>query len=209
MPSRRYYSPMIWVRAVLATLLLVAVTWLGVALDVFHGSGGTLVVWLSAVLILVIPAILARDGVIAGLGVFVAGLHLVMIFMTGFSAIDGFVLETRGVQVQATATGYTRSWTEEQFTPPSKYTRDALVVVTPDGQRGIVAVNGDKPGKAVEVVADPAAAVDLHRPDEIDFGVCVGTAVVDLLMIFGWVFHAARSRFKPRRSSSETPAAAA
>jgi hypothetical protein len=199
---------MIWVRAVLTTLVLLAVTWLGVALDVFHHGGGTLVVWISAALILVVPPILARDGWIAVLGVFVAGLHLVMIFMTGFSAIDGLILETRGVRVQATATGYARSWTAEQFTPPSKYTRNALAVVTPDGQHGIVAVNGDKPGAAVEVVADPAAAVDLHRPDEIDFGVCIGTAAVDLVMIFGWVFFAARSRSKPRHPAGETPAAA-
>jgi hypothetical protein len=71
-----------------------------------------------------------------------------------------------------------------------------------------VAVNGDKPGKTVEVVADPAAVVSLHRPDEIDFGLCAGTAIVDLLMIFGWVFYAARSRFKPRRSAGKTAAAA-
>ncbi|WIX75532.1 hypothetical protein QRX50_28935 [Amycolatopsis carbonis] len=197
---------MIWVRTVLTTLALVTVTWLGVVLDVFHRSGGTLLVWISAALILVLPPILARAGWIAVLGAFVAGLHLVMIFMTGFSAVDGLVLETRGVRVQATATGYTDSWTAEQFTPPSKYTKNALVVVTPDGQRGIVAVGGDKPGTAVDVVVDPAAAVDLHRPDEIDFGVCIGVAVVDLLMIFGFVHYAARSRSKPRRSSWEVPA---
>ncbi|WP_329060957.1 hypothetical protein [Amycolatopsis sp. NBC_01480] len=197
---------MIWVRTVLTTLVILAATWLGVALDVFQGSGGTLLIWLSAVLILVLPAILARAGVIALLGLFVAGLHVVMIFMTGFSGINGLILETRGVQVQARATGYTTSWTEEQFSAPSKYTRNALVVVTPDGQRGIVAVNGDKPGKTVEVVADPAAVVSLHRPDEIDLGVSVGTAIVDLLMIFGWVCYAARLPFKPRRPAGKVPA---
>lgn len=116
---------MIWVRTVLTTLVILAATWLGVALDVFQGSGGTLLIWLSAVLILVLPAILARAGVIALLGLFVAGLHVVMIFMTGFSGINGLILETRGVQVQARATGYTTSWTEEQFSAPSKYTERA------------------------------------------------------------------------------------
>jgi hypothetical protein len=93
---------MTWVRTVLATLVLVAVTWLGVVLDVFHRSGGTLLIWVSAALILVIPAILARSGVFVLLSTFVAGIHIVMIFMAGRSAIDGFVLDTRGVQVQAT-----------------------------------------------------------------------------------------------------------
>jgi hypothetical protein len=105
-------------------------------------------------------------------------------------------------------TGYTDHWTAEQFTPPSKYTRNALVVVTPDGQHGIVAVDGNKPGSVVDVVADPAAAVDLHRPDEVAFSVGIGIALVDLLMIFGWVFWADRSRSKRSRSSSEVPAAA-
>jgi hypothetical protein len=189
---------MIWVRTVLATLGLVAVTWLGVVLDVFHSGGGTLVVWISAALILVVPAILARDGMFVLLGIFAAGIHLVMIFMAGLSAVDGFVLETRGVRTQATATAYTEHWTAAQFTPPSKYTRNALVVVTPDGQHGIVAVNGDKPGSVVEVIADPAAAVDLHRPDEVAFTVGIVIALVDFLMIFGWVFWASRSRSKPR-----------
>ena len=67
-------------------------------------------------------------------------------------------------------------------------------------------MNGDKPGQTVEVVADPAAVVSLHRPDEIDFGLCVGTAIVDLLMIFGWVRYAARLPFKPPRPASKVPA---
>ncbi|MGW4486265.1 hypothetical protein ACWEOE_20770 [Amycolatopsis sp. NPDC004368] len=196
---------MLWVRTVLATLGLVAVTWIGVALTVFHGTGGTLLIWVSAGLILVIPAILARSGAFVLLSIFVAGIHLVMIFMAGLTAVDGFVLETRGVQVQATATGYTDHWTAAQFTPPSKYTRQALAVVTPDGQHGIVAVDGDKPGSVVAVVADPAAAVDLHRPDEVDFTVGVVVGAIDLLMVFGWVFWAGRSRTRLRRSSGEVP----
>ncbi|WP_432854698.1 hypothetical protein ACQPXB_20765 [Amycolatopsis sp. CA-161197] len=199
---------MIWVRTVLATLVLAAVTWLGVVLDVFHRSGGTLLIWISAALILVIPAILARDGVFILLSVFVAGIHIVMIFMAGLAAVDGLILETRGVHVRATATGYTDHWTAEQFTPPSRYTRNALAVVTPDGQHGIVAVNGDKPGSVVEVIADPAAAVDLHRPDEVDFIVGLVIGLVDFLMIFGWVYWASRSRSRRRRSSTEVPAAA-
>ncbi|MEV6900540.1 hypothetical protein [Amycolatopsis sp. NPDC051372] len=167
----------------------------------FHGSGGTLLIWISAALILVIPAILARSGVFVLLSIFIAGIHVVMIFMAGLTAVDGFVLQTRGVQVQATSTGYTDRWTAAPFTPPSKYTRHALAVVTPDGQHGVVAVNGDKPGSVVDVVADPAAAVDLHRPDEIDFGVGIVIAAIDLLMIFGWVYWAGRSRTRPRRAS--------
>ncbi|MEV4598145.1 hypothetical protein AB0K15_12130 [Amycolatopsis sp. NPDC049253] len=198
---------MIWVRTVSVTLGLVAVTWIGVALAVFHGGGGTLLIWVSAALILVVPAILARSGVFILLSTFVAGFHLVMIFMAGLSAVDGFVLETRGEQVRATATGYTDHWTAEQFTPPSKYTREALIVATPDGQHGIVAVDGDKPGSVVDVVADPAAAVDLHRPDEVDFTVGIVVAAIDLLMIFGWVFWADRSRSRRRRPADEVPAA--
>ncbi|MEV0070211.1 hypothetical protein [Amycolatopsis sp. NPDC050768] len=199
---------MIWVRTVLATLGLLAVTWVGVALTVFHGSGGTLLIWVSAALILVIPAILARSAVFGLLSIFVAGIHIVIIFMAGLTAVDGFVLETRGAQVQATATGYTDHWTAAQFTPPSKYTRNGLAVVTPDGQHGVVAVDGDKPGSVVDVVADPAAAVDLHRPDEVDFTVGIVCGAIDLLMIFGWVHWADRSRSRRRRSANEVPAAA-
>ncbi|WP_326566387.1 hypothetical protein VSH64_31530 [Amycolatopsis rhabdoformis] len=198
---------MIWVRTVLVTLALVAVTWLGVGLNVFHRGGGTLLIWLSAALILVVPAILARSGVFVGLSVFVAGIHLVIVFMAGLAAVDGFVLETRGVQVQATATGYTDHWTAAQFTPPSKYTKHALAVVAPDGQHGIVATNGDKPGSLIPVIADPAAAVDLHRPDEVDFTVGLVCGLVDALMIFGWVYWAGRSRTRLRPSPGKAPAA--
>jgi hypothetical protein len=194
-----------WLRVTLTTLVLIAVTWLGVVLNVFHGGGGTLVIWLSAVLILVLPPILARDKWVVVLGIFAAGLHLVMIFLAGFSLVSGLVLESRGVQVQASVTGYTDHWTAAQFTPENKYTKNALTVVAPDGQHGIVAIDGAKPGASVAVVEDPKAAVDLHRPDEIDFGVGLGVALVDLLMIFGLCFHAGRLGRKARVSPSEKP----
>jgi hypothetical protein len=196
---------MMWPRIALTTLVLVAVTWLGVVLNVFHGGGGTLLIWLSAVLILVLPPIVARDGWVVVLGVFAAGLHLVMIFLGGFPLVSGVVLETRGVHVRALATGYTDHWTAAQFTPENKYTSHALAVVTPDGQHGIVAIGGDRPGASVDVIEDPQAAIDLHRPDEVDFGVGIGVAAVDFLMIFGLAFHAGRLGRKGRVSPSEKP----
>ncbi|WP_020657496.1 hypothetical protein [Amycolatopsis benzoatilytica] len=155
-----------------------------------------------------LPAILGRSGWFIVPNIFIAALHLVMIFLTGYSLVSGYVLETRGVPVQATATGYSGHWTAVQFTPPSKYTKNALVVITPDGQRGPVAVNHDKPGSTVEVVADPRKAVDLHRPDEVGFGAGLAFGIVDFLMILGWIFHACRSGAKSRRSAGEQAAAA-
>ncbi|GAB3384019.1 hypothetical protein [Amycolatopsis echigonensis] len=200
---------MVWARTLLTTLVILAVAWFGVALTVFHRGGGTQLVWLSAALIVVLPAILGRSGIFVVLNLFVAGLHLVMIFMTGSSLIDGYVLETRGVPMRASATGYTDHWTAVQFTPPDKYTKNALVVVTPDGQHGLVAVEHDKPGSTVSVVVDPKKAVDLHRPDEVGFGVGVTFGIVDALMVLGWNFHAARSGAKSRRRSGEQEPAAA
>jgi len=199
---------MVWVRTLLTTFALLAVTWSGAALVVFHRGGGTQLIWLSAALIVVLPAILGRSGWFVVANIFVAGLHLVMVFMTGFALVSGYVLETRGVPMQATATGYSDHWTAVQFTPPSKYTKSALVVVTPDGQRGLVAAEQDKPGSTVEVVADPKKAVDLHRPDEVGFGAGIAFAIVDFLMLFGWVFHTARAGAKSRRESREESATA-
>ncbi|TDP96539.1 hypothetical protein [Labedaea rhizosphaerae] len=193
---------MMWLRIALTTLVLAAVTWLGVALNVFHVGGGTLLIWLSALLVLVLPPIVARSAGVAVLGVFAAGIHLVMIFGAGLTVVDGLVLQTRGVHVQAAVTGYTDHWTAAQFTPPSKYTKNALVVVTPDGQHGIVAVDGDRPGASVEVVEDPQAAVDLHRPDEVDFTVGLVVGLIDLLMIFGLACYAGRTARKGRVSPS-------
>ena len=181
-----------WVRVVLTTLVLLAVTWAGVALEVFH-HGGTWLIWVSVLLMVVAVPFVARDRMLVVLGVFAAGLHLVMIFGAGPALVGGVVLTTRGEQVQATVTGYTDSWTSAQFDPPSKYTRHALAVVTPDGQHGIVADDGNRPGDRVTVVADPRGGVDPHRPDEVDFGVGLGVAAVDLLMVFGLSLQAGRT----------------
>ncbi|MEV8613849.1 hypothetical protein AB0383_39085 [Amycolatopsis sp. NPDC051373] len=47
----------------------------------------------------------------------------------------------------------------------------------------------------------PPSKYTRHRPDEIDFGVGIVIAAIDLLMIFGWVYWAGRSRTRPRRAS--------
>ena len=193
---------MVWLRILLTTFVLAAVTWLGVTRTAFHDGGGTLLIWLSAVLVLVVPPIVARSAGVAVLGVFAAGIHLVMVFGAGLTAVDGFVLQTRGVHVQAAVTGYTDHWTAAQFSPPSKYTKNALAVVTPDGQHGVVAVDGARPGQTVEVVEDPQAAVDLHRPDEVDFVVGIVVGAIDLLMIFGLAVYAGRTGQKGRVSPS-------
>ncbi|MEV0072070.1 MULTISPECIES: hypothetical protein [unclassified Amycolatopsis] len=61
------------------------------------------------------------------------------------SISSGRCRSTAAAGSATTSTAEPDSWTAEQFTPPSKYTKNAMVVVTPDGQRGVVAVDGDKP----------------------------------------------------------------